>query len=315
MVCRSLPRRTIPGNRQEYPLIFRTRSTVRPLAAGAIAVALVASLASCSGDVADSADPSPSSTANEVAAVTALSATEGSVTGGTTITLTGSGLDDVTAVAFGASAASAVTAVSSEELTVTTPAAVNYAAGPVAITLTEGDAAPATSTISYTYTVATPLDAQLNYLLTHWQQRNEAEYGSYGDNDCVNFTSQSLIARGWVEDDEWYHNAASDGSHEYSKAWLSSTAMMKYFTARPEKATALTDQQRDQVVLGDIVQFDWDNSGDRDHTGVVTRIEGTGADRQIFFAGHSLDSDFRSVDVAITTDHPGGTAYYWHLQQ
>jgi hypothetical protein len=254
-------------------LLLRTRSTIRPLVSGAIAVVLVASLASCSGDVAGPTAPSSSTPAEVVTAATALSATEGSVAGGTTLTLTGTGLDDVTAVSFGAAAATAVTVVSPEELTVTTPAAVNFVAGPVAVSLAEADGAAATSTITYTYTVATPLDAQLNYLLTYWQQRNEAEYGSYGDNDCVNFTSQSLIARGWVEDDEWYHHANSDGSHEYSKAWLSSTSMMKYFTARPEKATALTDQQRDQVVLGDIVQFDWDNSGDRDHTGVVTRIE------------------------------------------
>jgi hypothetical protein len=291
-------------------VFVKSRPAVRPFIAGAIAVALMASLAACSGDVETSASPSETSIP---LAVTALSASEGSVTGGATITLTGTGLEDVTTVTFGATAASAVTAVSSEELTVTTPAAVNYAAGAVEIAVAEGDAAPVASGQTFTYAVMTPVDAQMSYLLTYWQNRNEAEYGSYGDNDCVNFTSQSLIARGWVEDDEWYHTANSDGSHEYSKAWLSSTSMMKYFSTRPELATALTDDQRDQVVIGDIVQFDWDNSGDRDHTGVVTRIEGTGADRVIYFAGHSLDSDFRSVDVAITTDHPGGTAYYWHL--
>jgi hypothetical protein len=297
-------------------LLSKSRPAIRPLVAGALAVALMASLAACSGDVADSSTSSTSSdVAEAVTAITALSVTEGSVTGGTAITLTGTGLDTVTAVSFGASAATAVTAVSAEELTVTTPAAVNYAVGAVPITLTAGDAAAVTSDLTYTYSVVTPVDAQMNYLLTYWQNRNEAEYGSYGDNDCVNFTSQSLIARGWVEDSEWNHTANSDGSHEYSSAWLSSTSMMKYFTARPELASALTDEQRDQVVIGDIVQFDWDNSGDRDHTGVVTRIEGTGADRVIYFAGHSLDSDFRSVDVAITTDHPGGTAYYWHLNK
>ncbi|PRY66952.1 IPT/TIG domain-containing protein [Glaciihabitans tibetensis] len=309
-------------------MFFAARPALRPLVAGALAVALVASLAACSGDAGGSSDGSGSTgsgstdtgatgsdSTDTAPAVEALSAADGSVTGGSTITLTGSGLDGVTAVSFGANAASAVTAVSDEELTVTTPAAVNYATGPVDVSLAEGDAAAVASGLTYNYTVVTPVDAQMNYLLTYWQNRNEAEYGSYGDNDCVNFTSQSLIARGWVEDDEWYHEASSTGEHSYSSPWLSSTSMMKYFTARPELATALTDQQRDQVVIGDIVQFDWDNSGDRDHTGVVTRIEGSGPDRVIFFAGHSLDSDFRSVDVAITTDHPGGTAYYWHLQK
>jgi hypothetical protein len=236
------------------------------------------------------------------------------VAGGTVVTLTGTGLANVTAVSFGANPATAVTAVSAKELTVTTPQAVNFAAGTVDVSLAEGDAAAVPSGLTYDYAVVTPVDAQLNYALTYWQNRNVAEYGSYGDNDCVNFTSQSLIARGWAMDDSWWHTQAG-GVDKYSSAWLSSTSMMNYFTARPELATALTDDQRDQVVVGDIVQFDWDNSGDRDHTGIVTRVEGTGADTQIFFAGHSLDSDYRSVDTAITTDHPGGTAYYWHLQK
>jgi hypothetical protein len=185
-------------------------------------------------------------------------------------------------------------------------------AGSVEVTATIGDAAAASST-PYEYQVLTPLDAQMTYVLAHWSERNTSEYGTLVDNDCVNFTSQSLIERGWTMDDAWWHSQ-SGGVDEYSSAWISSTSMMKYFAARPALATALTDDQRDSVVVGDIVQFDWDNSGDRDHTGIVTRVEGTGAERQIFFAGHSLDSDYRSVDVAITTDHPGGTAYYWHLE-
>lgn len=300
-------------------MLFGPRPT-RSLAAAALAVALTATLAACGGDSGESTGSgsagggSSNGSAESAAAptVTALDVTTGSVTGGTTVALTGTGLDGVSAVSFGGTPATVVSA-EAETLTVTTPAAVNFAAGPAAVTLSDADGAAVASTVSFDYSVVTPVDAQMNYVLTHWQNRNVAEYGSYGDNDCVNFTSQSLIARGWEQNAEWNHKAAADGTHSYSSAWLSSTSMMKYFTARPELATALTDDQRDQVVIGDIVQFDWDNSGDRDHTGIVSRIEGSGADRVIYFAGHSLDSDYRSVDVAITTDHPGGTAYYWHL--
>lgn len=298
-------------------MLFGHRST-RSLAAAALAVALTATLAACGGGSGDSSSGSGSGTSGgssepaAAPAVTALDVTTGSVSGGTTVTLSGTGLDAVSAVSFGANPATVVSA-EPETLTVSTPAAANFATGPAAVTVTGADGTPVASTISYEYSVVTPVDAQMNYALAHWQNRNVAEYGSYGDNDCVNFTSQSLIARGWVEDADWNHTANSDGTHKYSPAWLSSTSMMKYFTARPELAIALTDDQRDQVVIGDIVQFDWDNSGDRDHTGIVSRIEGSGADRVIYFAGHSLDSDYRSVDVAITTDHPGGTAYYWHL--
>lgn len=169
----------------------------------------------------------------------------------------------------------------------------------------------------------TPLDAgtpisadpavqkQLTYALAHWQDYNVAEYGVLGTTDCVNFASQTLIERGWEMDDQWW-TSGTGADFRFSSPWVSSTAFMRYLDASG-RATALTDEQRDQVKLGDIVQFDWDNSGDRDHTAIVSRIEGTGDDLVIYYAGHTDDTDYRSVDWAITVKHPGGTAYYWSV--
>jgi len=160
-----------------------------------------------------------------------------------------------------------------------------------------------------------PIDAkaqaQVSYMLAHWTDYNTDDYGVIGDNDCVNFTSQSLIERGWTMDDQWW--AEGTGSDfDTSSPWISSTAFRDY-VAQSGRATALTDDQRDQVKIGDVAQFDWDNSGDRDHTGVVTRVEGSGDNIQIYYAGHTDDTDFRSVDYAITEKHPGATAYYWSI--
>ncbi|WP_166804881.1 amidase domain-containing protein [Cryobacterium sp. Sr8] len=152
---------------------------------------------------------------------------------------------------------------------------------------------------------------QLAYALAHWKNYNVADYGVVTGNDCVNFTNQSLIARGWEMDAEW-RTAGTGSSFSFSKPWVSSTALMRYL-ADSGRATALTDAQRDQVKLGDVVQFDWDKSGDRDHTGIVTRVEKTAAGVQIYYAGHTDDSDYLSVDYAITTKHPGGRAYYWSI--
>ncbi|TFD24704.1 amidase domain-containing protein [Cryobacterium sp. TMS1-13-1] len=161
--------------------------------------------------------------------------------------------------------------------------------------------------------LSAPVAAQIDYLLAHWSlgNYNTAEWGVLGENDCVNFASQAMIARGWTMDSVW-SSPKNGNAYDASAAWRSSTAFMNYI-AQTGKATALTDQQRDQVKVGDIVQFDWDNSGDRDHTGIVTRVEKVGDTIEISFAGHTLDSDFRSVDTAITVDHPGGTAYYWSV--
>lgn len=117
--------------------------------------------------------------------------------------------------------------------------------------------------------------AQIAYVRAHWEDTSSEEFGYLPDGDCVNFTSQSLLARGWEADDEW---------------WFSE--------------------------VGDVVQFDWDDSGDRDHTGVVTSVE-TESDGSItiLYAGHTDATLDRSVDWAITEHHPGGVAYYWGIPE
>jgi hypothetical protein len=152
--------------------------------------------------------------------------------------------------------------------------------------------------------------AQLDYVLAYWSDYNDEEWGVVEGTDCVNFTSQALVARGWEQNDDWYH-----GGDPYSSSptWRSSTAMHQWLMSRPDLATPLDDSRRHEVQLGDVVQFDWDNSGDRDHTGVVTRIERSDDDVKVYFAGHTLDSDYRDVDVAITEEHPGASVYYWRL--
>ena len=113
--------------------------------------------------------------------------------------------------------------------------------------------------------------AQLEYAYAHWDDTENDEFGMLDENDCVNFTSQTLLARGWETDDEWWYDEDGD-PYASSDAWISSTALMYYLEEHPERATALTDDERDQVKVGDIVQFDWDDSGDRDHTAIVTAV-------------------------------------------
>ena len=153
--------------------------------------------------------------------------------------------------------------------------------------------------------------AQLAYVLKHWKHYNTADYGVVPDNDCVDFASQSLIVRGWKMDHDWWSEGTGE-DFDFSSAWVSSTAFRDYL-AKSGRAKALTDAQRDQVKLGDIVQFDWDDSGDRDHTAVVTRITGSGDTIKIYYAGHTDDTDYRSVDWAITVNHPGASVYYWSI--
>lgn len=188
--------------------------------------------------------------------------------------------------------------------------------GPAAGSSPAAESSPsAQSTTSGEAAVAlTPeVQAQVDYLLANFEATSSDEYGHLPDTDCVNFTSQSLLARGWEQDDEWWYSN-DDGVYDYAPAWVSSTAFRDYLATRTDVATALTDDQRDKVKVGDIVQFDWDNSGDRDHTGVVTKVESTDSGTKIYYAGHTDNTDYRSVDYAIDEVHPGGDAYYWSLE-
>ena len=157
--------------------------------------------------------------------------------------------------------------------------------------------------------------AQLEYAHDHWDDPDAERFGVIDENDCVNFTSQTLLARGWATDDEWWYDEGGD-AYASSGAWISSTMLRDYLARHPERATPLTDDQRDEVKVGDVVQFDWDDSGDRDHTGIITAVV-TEADGSIDleYAGHTDATWNRSVEWSITEQHPHGVAYYWSIPE
>lgn len=151
------------------------------------------------------------------------------------------------------------------------------------------------------------VDAQLEYLHTYVDERNAEAFGSLSGTDCVNFTSQGLLARGWEQNSEWWHVDIL-GWHRYAKPWISSTAFSDYLSEHPELAEP-TDAAG--VVLGDILQFDWDDSGNRDHTATVSRID---ADGSIYVIQHSEDAEYASATQLIADHDAGiGQIYYWHL--
>jgi len=258
----------------------------------------------------------------------------GPVTGGTVVTLTGADLDTVATVNFGTNAGTVVSATETT-ITIETPPATDYDPGVVPVELlndvgtpivtveeaTPDDEAPATGEsstpastdepkpLSFGYVPDPRITAQMGYVQAHWNDYNSAEYGSLDGTDCVNFASQSLIQRGWAMDDAWSFDLASNN---YSLPWASSTAFDAYLLEHPERALPLTDEQRSEVKVGDIVQFDWDRSGDKDHTGIVTAVIKSDAGVQIEYAGHTYDTIDQSVDESLANS--GGTVSYWSIK-
>lgn len=295
---------------------------------------------------ADTIHPSVDTAAADVVepAVTGeLSVASAPFTGGTQVTVTGQELDEVAAVTVG-DAPATIVAADDHQVTFAVPAVADTALGtsaevrfadaagrPVAVEQPASTAAAGTllrqplaqeltvaadapvpttpRTLTLTYTSDPAIDAQIDYVLTYWSSYNSAQYPVLTGYDCANFASQSLIARGWAMDGGWYLDG---GTGAMSPSWASSTALRDYLNTRTDRATALDDSQRALVKVGDIAQFDWDASGDRDHTAVVTRVERTEAGTKVWVGGHTKDADFWDVDTALATG--GGTVHYFSLR-
>ncbi|MDR5700526.1 amidase domain-containing protein [Agromyces aerolatus] len=288
------------------------------------------------------ASPAPSDAVagtSEPTITSDLSEAAAPFTGGTSITVTGERLDAVAQVSVAGTPADILEA-SADHLTFAVPATTGDAIGaaevvfadgegrPVTVSVPSADAsasaeasagaepggsseasAPATDartgSLTLTYTSDPGIDAQLAYVLEYWDDYNTAEYPAVTGKDAVNFASQSLIARGWTMDDAWNVDSATGAM---SAAWSSSTSLRDYLLTRTDRATELTDAQRDQVKVGDLAQFDWDGSGDRDHTAVVTRVERTDAGTKVWVASHTKDADYWDVDAALAS---GGGSVSW----
>ena len=258
--------------------------------------------------------PTASSTPTVVSAVNAVEPATGSVSGGTTLTLTGTGLADVTDVTIGGIPATDVSVTGDGTVTAVAPAAPDFQPANAAIVVSSGEQAVTQPTaLSHGYTVVTGVDAQLQYALTHWKNYNEAEWGNLNSvgGDCANFVSQSLIKRGWTQNATWFNkNAAAD----WSPAWGYVPAMDNWFTG--EKGLGLTRlslDQRDQVKVGDIGMFDWNKNAMPDHVMLVSSVEVVDGVTKIAFVSHNLDGDYRDLDTVITVEHPGANAWFWSV--
>ncbi|WP_207455745.1 amidase domain-containing protein [Herbiconiux sp. SYSU D00978] len=293
-----------------------------PVVAAALAAVLLAGCTSTNtpAPVAESTAPSasPSAEAAPAPVAEAVTPAAGSVSGGDTITITGAGLTDVTAVSIGGIAATDVVAVSDAEVTAKVPRAAEYQPSAATVEVWAGEelvssAAP----LGYEWQVLTPVDRQLSYAFKHWARENYnlAEFGTMNPigGDCVNFVSQTLLQRGWEMTDDWYNrNAGAD----WTGAWIHVPTFDNWLRANQERlgVTELSLEQRDQVKVGDIVMFDWNLNDSLDHTQIVSDVihnaDGTVSIKMI---GHNLDTNWRDLDETITVDHPGGYAFFWSV--
>lgn len=236
----------------------------------------------------------------------------GSLSGGEQLVLRGTGLTAVTAVRVGTERA-VMTESTNTEIVVEVPHAADWSAGSARVDIVLGGSARDTG-FAWTYRVETPVDRQLEYAFRHWDTYNIAFFGDFNawGGDCMNFVSQTLVARGWPMTDEWYNLAQVD----WADPFVHVPSFDEWLAAHPELGAVkyTLEEGRGLARLGDIVVFDWDGDGSLDHAQVVSSLLGDGDDTRIALVGHNRDTTYRDVDGALLEQGTSeARAWIWAL--
>jgi hypothetical protein len=286
------------------------RTARTALAASAVALAVIAALAF---------SPARAPLARSEAqiqlppVVTSTLTATAPISGGAVLTLEGTRLDELTDVEVGGVHAE-FHATSATSATVVVPPAASYDAGTASLALWDSEGRIGSPDVEVVYESQSAVDRQMAYAFDHWNDYNLAQYGDFNEwgGDCINFVSQTLVARGWQPTEDWFNDAQED----WAPAFVHVPSFDAWLREHPEYgATTLTLDQRDQVKIGDVVLFDWEGDGSLDHAQVVSRVTtlGDGSIR-IAMVGHNLDSDYRDLDAALATQgQAGATAFFWSI--
>ena len=294
-------------------LLPRPQNRRSPLFGAAVVVVGAILLSGCAPQAEPAAENAP--VVAEAGQVDAISPAAGSLVSGGVVTISGENLDDVTRVTFDGVGATDVTVVSDTEVTAVVPVAAEYVPAVQRVDVYAGnDLVESDAPVTYSRESLTPVDAQLQYAFAHWSTEtyNLATYGEFNSvgGDCMNFVSQTLVARGIPMTAGWSFTSPT----EYTGSWIYTPSFENYLLASPELGfTRLTAEQRDQAEVGDIVVFDWNSNDSADHIQIISDIRVVDGKQQILMVGHNLDSNWRDFDTTITVDHPGALAWFWKV--
>ncbi|MDQ1513611.1 MAG: hypothetical protein QOC59_1453 [Microbacteriaceae bacterium] len=281
---------------------------------------------------ADTATPTPTPSATATAtptptpapvepAATALSLYSGHAAYSRTVTLTGTGFTSLEAVLVNGVEAPGLAIGGATTAKFVMGTAPEFQAVVVSVSLRSTDGTVVPTTLRYTYKIADRRDRQLQYAFSHWNLFSSTRFGYITDNDCANFTSQTLLARGWSQSSAWWnHGMTTKGRPDASGAWVSSTAMSNWLKTRPDLATHLTYTQRDTAVVGDIVQFNWNsmtNPGVWLHTGVVSKVVVLPNGRHdVYYVAHTNNSRYGGSTQYFAAHYSKYLRIqFWHLRK
>jgi hypothetical protein len=289
--------------------------------------------------------PSVIQVASEVTDAFTFSPSSGGVAASTTVTFKGDGIGRATEVRFGDVAGKILPGAPAGQLRVQAPTAKpwKYEAKKVPVVVVIDGTPKAAG--EYSYVVSSGIDKQMNYTLKHWSTYNRAQYSDFNPRggDCMNFVSQTLVARGFAMNDLW-HNRFKPGDELDNWAswttgpWISVSRFDKYAEDH-QKQLGLTHTKmttdgrfdRSKIKLGDVAIFEWADfvadarpadvpedlwellAIDGDHAMVVTElVQHADGTTSVKLAGHNNDRDFLDLDYILSVS-PIVDGRIWHI--
>lgn len=185
--------------------------------------------------------------------------------------------------------------------------ALDYQAKIAAVTLTAmSDPTPRPTGLTFEYKVDDDLDRQMAYAFQNWNTYSNRSFGYLSGSDCANFASQTLLARGWQRSTQWFNY----GAGRWSGTWVSSTALSSWLSQRTDLVTHLGYSQRDQVTVGDVVQFRWPGHSKKytswDHTGIVSKVVVLpNGSHDIYYVAHTLNRQYGGGTTGLAAWYAG----------
>jgi hypothetical protein len=154
--------------------------------------------------------------------------------------------------------------------------------------------------------------AVVNYAYRYWRNynpsyRNFSNSGSRGG-DCTNFVSQALRAGGWADVPGWYQSTSAWWYNRLNESYTWVNADLFFDFTRNRQRGSLARYFSD-LEPGDILQADWDNNGDIDHTMIVTYKRGG----ELFLTYHTNDTKDKPLSVLRREAGNRASYYAWKM--
>ncbi|MEK3785328.1 amidase domain-containing protein [Paenibacillus sp. FSL K6-1230] len=114
-----------------------------------------------------------------------------------------------------------------------------------------------------------------------WWDSYNPEFEAF-DVDCTNYVSQCLFAGGapihytGKRESGWWYKGRSSGKELWSFSWAVSNALERYLGASGRSFDAVPVERPEQLMLGDVISYDWDGDGTFQHSAIVTAFDAGG---------------------------------------